>query len=366
MSEHPENSHFRWRDFAGFAALATWVFVPLIVAVILMSRIFAITVDPELEVWVPVESSESEVIAPVGLSLGWDEGQPVIAPAWSGLVQEVLVGSGDELRSGSAIAVVDGIIRTAWATEVPFSRVLDIGSRGAEVAQLHTLLRGAGIDAPEGDRFTRATGVATATFARKQGVAVDGAIVAFDPAWVIYLPAEPLVLKKLDLTVAAPAPAPGTQIGETAPKLTNAMLIDAATVNQILQQSEGISAAQEPIVIDEASLLRVSDTELLLTEDRTHVADADLHIVQKAANELTPAIRAITVTTLTNDAWVVPSAAVFSSSTGKTCVQVRDEGDVRGVEVSVVSQGQGRTVLEGTLSIGEEVAISPLAGARSC
>ncbi len=156
----------------------------------------------EESTWMPIAPSTEPTVTEVGLRLGWEEPGPVVAPAWTGLVQEVMVAPGDVIAEGHPMAVVDGITRVA-VTGRPIGRILGPNDRGPDVVALNALLDALGRPHGEGDVFTRATSEGTRDLSRALGMAPT---VGFDPAWVLHLPTAGATATTVALVEGAPVP----------------------------------------------------------------------------------------------------------------------------------------------------------------
>jgi hypothetical protein len=186
-----------------------WIAVPVGVAVFAVQRGTS-RAEPEVRtVWARATQAEATAEEPAVLLLHWRARPPVVAPAWAGLVEEVLVRPDDELATGVPVVQVDRIKRIAVASDVPFSRALKLDDRGRDVAALNEVLPQLGYEANVGDTFGPTTRRGVTALARALGA---GDQEQFDPAWFLYLPVQRASIAEVDLQVAAPAAAAGQPI----------------------------------------------------------------------------------------------------------------------------------------------------------
>jgi len=80
-----------------------------------------VAVDPA---WVPVAAATDEISRTVDLGLAWRKPDELIAPAWTGTVQQVFVTAGAVVSSGTPVARIDGVDRLAWGSPGVFYRPL--------------------------------------------------------------------------------------------------------------------------------------------------------------------------------------------------------------------------------------------------
>lgn len=152
--------------------IAAWVAVPLLLAGLVTARSQrSVRTESPAAVWIPASPVETETSRTVVARIDRDEPAPLLAPAWTGLVEEVNVHVGDPIRSGDPVVVVDGIARIAVRTDRPFARRLTPGDRGVDVDQLNRWLTSIGHEAGDDDRFGSATRRGGASPAPRPGCA---------------------------------------------------------------------------------------------------------------------------------------------------------------------------------------------------
>jgi hypothetical protein len=337
------------------AGAALWIVAPLALVIVLTAQSRSIELTPERAVWATVEANAGQVTEPVDVVLGWQAVSPVVAPFWSGIVQSVGVTAGSTLTSGQPVAVIDGVTRLAHHSQQPFFRPLTQGDSGQDAAALNTLLAQAGFDSSEGDRVTRSTLAGVRSLAGVLGVPNPAEVAAFDPAWLVFLPAPVVDVSTVNLVVGAPAPSAGTVIAELDDRLASAHLA----------ASGGDDKTDRPtIAAGEAQQLTVAGVALELTDDRETVADL-VALRALVADEATSVSGQLSRPTGDRE-WVVPAAAVVAGSNGDTCVVSGAQERPHTVGVVVVGGQLGRAIVTGELHAGDRVSVKPAAELRRC
>ncbi len=197
------------------AVLAVTLLIVVLVAALVRLELRGGTpagIEPPVEAVITEAAAASgEVVRPIELQIELAPGAVALAPAWSGLVTEVLVQPGQLIVTGAPVAAVDGIERLAVSSPAPFHRPLALGDRGPDVTMLADVLLTLGrvpAAAAAGDTFDATLASAVAGLARDLGAEV-GQPASFDPSWFVWMPGDDLVVAQVSLTTAAPAPAPG-------------------------------------------------------------------------------------------------------------------------------------------------------------
>lgn len=342
-----------------------WVVAPVGAFVALSFASDATQVAPPVAVWAPVEANTGAVKSDVRIGLNWGTAAPVVAPSWSGVVQRVLVGPGSTISDGTAVAVIDGITRSAWATDVPFIRLLSQGDTGSDVEQLNAFLSARTGVALTGSTFTRATRLANEAFALSIGVPKSNAS-TFDPAWVLFLPTPGILVDEASLTVGAPAPSPGTEVVKATSSLVSAVLLAGTESSTPSKEGEEPKSVLPTVTAGEDEELYLGSTKLSLNEARDGVEPSTLpeleQLVEAGATDVPAFLRSEAV----EGEFAIPSTAVFSTDSAPSCVVARIGGKVRGVSVTVVADSLGVLVVTGALTTRDEVALAPEGSARKC
>lgn len=331
-------------------------------------------------VWVAATSvGESTTEATVVVAT-WERQPDVVAPAWTGLVQQVLLGPGDLLSNGSPVALVDGIVRIAVQTEVPISRVLERGARGPDVSALNGLLAARGLPASPEDTFGSSTAAGVEELAEQLGA---GDTEVFDPGWVLYLPLPNAVVASVALAVAQPVPDLGASVVAVEPLLLSARAVPAEAAPEPDSGTDPLVSAPaggrpvEPIPLDPAlfyqdlpagTVVEAGEVELgAMGEDGALSPEALgvlAEVIEPGASRLPALLREPSPA----GAVTVPSAAVVTDPTGATCVLRRDGPGSAPVSaaVDVLDSFLGVSTVVG-IEPGVEVLVNPPARSRqSC
>lgn len=335
--------------------------------------------ETNAETWVAVEPSPETAQSEVELALTWSAPAAPVAPSWQGTVEKNYALPGTALRSGKPVARISGLDRIGFAGSVPFTRALALGSQGADVAELHRLLKVRGFDIPEGDRFTAATADAVELFAVSLG-AMPGER-QFRPEWVVYFADDSLTVDASELVVSAPAPGPGVKIFTPRTVLRGAAVHVQGSISGQLQaapepQQSGDTNAQLPSSRKAAagSAMKVpADGRLLLGRDPIDLAKDRIHVADSALPRLEALLEAgatfapgFVERQLSQNAVVVPASAVKSASSGKYCVLLKHGDQRKPVSVEIVSDVKGRVGVTGDLKAGDLVLVSAKPGGRVC
>lgn len=362
-----------FRSLLIITGLAMWAGAPLVGYVVLTNSAISAQLDAPVDVSVTALPVGSEISRPVALDISWFDTPPVVAPAWSGTVQTAPPPPDSILKSGDPVAQIDGVVRIAYASAVPFASTLQKGSTGFEVVQLTELLVFKGLLAAPRPTYDSLTAAAVTALAKSLGVKVaSGASVAFDPGWLVYIPSPEVRVTAGTLTIGAPAPSPGTVLFETAKTIGAAKIIDSPAVvpDAATSVDTGESSAEdhpapsrEGLVAEPAERLQVGSLQLELDESRSNVSSGGLSELSGITEIGATVIRASLVSPTTRESWQIPSAAVFTSVDRKTCVVLRAGNPL---EVRIVAESRGTATVDAKLDLGDRVVVNPLVDDRSC
>lgn len=355
-------SSARMRGWLAAAGLLIWIIAPLSLVIVLTVRSGTSPLHVPSEVLVSVEQASGELRRPIAIELQWAPATDVIAPAWSGVVGNILAPAGASVTDGTPLAVVDGITRVAVASTMPFYRPLNQNASGPDVKSLNTFLRSQNFAAPESEVFNRQTLLAVRAFAASIGVPDANQISAFSPDWVIYLPGEGIISAPT-LLVSAPAPAPGEPIFTLAPALIGAALVSSSSADSAPPDSEDRAALSEPPVPSEIAAtgetLAIGETELDLDESRQFVSLEDLAGLAAEVSGEPRYTSAVLSLKLNEGQWLVPSPAVIIDASGAACVEIAKENRREIVAVTPLATIDGRIAIAGELDASSQVAIYP-------
>lgn len=330
-------------------------------------------------VWSPIRANSGDVRERVGIALTWSSGTPVVAPAWEGLVESVKVAPGTPLNDGDVVAEISGITRRAFAASAALYRPLAADDRGSDVAALRSWLSARGYAATPGERVDWSTLLAIRKYASDVGV--PGVVDAFEPGWVVWLPASAIQVAEVALTPGAPAPPPGEQIITPARALSAATLTSDTTATATRAEGPGADAEPgSPQAADDAGVpsgdrltaapnqhLVVGNTKLELAEDRASLTPAGLAaLTQLVSPDAQKVVGALTAPAEKGQ-FTVPADAVYTNANGQSCVTTRTRGgEPRPLRVAIVSQSIASLVITGELSTTDQVAVAPEAKDRRC
>lgn len=362
-----KNAKSWWLRSLSVIGVLIWIALPLALFAVVTMRTATASVEPPRPAYVEVESATESTTRPIALGLLWDTGKTLVAPSWTGIVQEVLIGAGDEVVDGSAIVRIDGVTRTVAATPYPFSRAMTTDDTGSDVGMLNDYLRAHGYSATQDNRFGWDTLVGVRAFASDIGVAGSDTVASFDPSWVIFLSA-PGSVQKVDFKVGAPAPSPGEDVVTMKSSLIDAVLLEDAPSSD--DESEDDTTSSSPVeptaTAAEGETLVVNGEDLALAEDRQRVSPDSLAELAAMVTDASRSVLAVLRTEAAPGQWVVPVPGVIVDSAGATCVQVRTDDGTRPVSVTVVGTADGHVVVSGDLDDADSVAIFPTSVSVSC
>ncbi|WP_223622463.1 hypothetical protein [Microbacterium sp. EST19A] len=324
------------------------------------------TIVATQEVWAPALSAEETRAQTVGLALEWSDGAELPAPAWSGIVVRVFVQPGGILKSGEAVVDVDGVKRIAAYMNVPLYRALLPGSTGEDVKSLLEFLRGQGIDVPDSDRLSWDTWLQVSSFAKSIGVDTSQGLQAFDPGWLVFIPAAELTVSEVHVKAGRPAPASGEPVVTAMDQLMSAHIVTPEAIAEVTEDNpitpEAI--ASSTFTVPEDAVVLVGKNELAVDEARTAIDPAALP--QLAAGvvqgSLTSSARVVTPQAA---AIVVPAAAILTGTDG-TCVVVRDGQKRRVVAAETIESVDGTSLISAKVKSGESVLVNPTATGARC
>lgn len=324
---------------------AMWAALPVGLYFVALSRSDSLRLSPPTSTWVPVEAASGQIHRTETLTLAWTPPLKAVAPPWSGTVQAVNVSMGDNIQSGDQVAVVDGIARLAWALDVPLYRPIGLDDRGDDVTSVNKLLADLGFQHGSDNHFSSLSLAGTRELAIRLGLPDGGKVDAFDPAWIVYLPATNRPVVSVDLVVAGPAPGAGITVFTLAPSVA------AATLPNPIAEDESVAVAGQE--------LKLSDDFRSL--DPTGLT-ALLPLVATDAESVSASIA-----TPSTGRWEVPAAAVVTDAAGAMCVLVRrDDLPTNAMEVTTGGAAEGRVVVSGELRATDRVRVFPQAEDRSC
>ncbi|MEA5457349.1 hypothetical protein SPF06_21755 [Sinomonas sp. JGH33] len=349
-----------------------WVALPLAVLASLLFLNTQLRLSAPIDTWVAAEPASTTQTTPIEFSLAWDTPPAPLAPSWEGLVQSVYVEPGAKVATGTKVVRISGVDRIGFAGKAPFWRPIEASTTGEDVAELNRLLTELGLRHGQGTTVTAATMAGVDQLRIRLGAA-DRSV--FKPDWIIHLATAEVTVEKLDLTVAAPAPAAGTALLTPAASLTSARLVAKGSLPA---QSAGSPAGQgsqtgqgggtesskemgakqsaadpsrpvgRPFTAPENGRVLSAGTALPVDTTRQAIASEGLPTLAKQLEKGTPSTSGLVESPLPPGALVLPASAVRTAPSGVHCVVRRDDGGSEGpVRVDVVGESQGRVVITG-------------------
>jgi hypothetical protein len=310
----------------------------------------------------------------------------LFAPGWEGVVQRVDVAPGAEVGNGDPVVTVSGLTRLLAASGEPFWRPLGLNASGDDARALNEWLGALGLPHGSGATVTSATVRGVREVASRVGVDFPGgAAVEFDPTWVVFAPRDRMTVASVELTVGAPAPAPGAAFVTAKPALTAAVAVDAETAKRATEggeapEAEGgaepdeggtggaAAAGSAPVALPEGTPVPVSravfvdeeaEVSLALAEDRMTFTPEALAALSLVVEPGARAMRLVSRSVPVAGELQVPATAVVVGEDGTFCVvdtsrraypvEVTDTG---GGSISFLSDG-------GAVSSGTRVLDRP-------
>lgn len=344
--------------------IALWILAPLGLVLITSNENRAARVAAYAPAWTRVERASGTTSESVDVALRWVAGPQLVAPAWSGIVQNALIGAGSSVADGTPIATVDGITRTAWLSSGAFYRVLAPGDVGVDVGWLKEGLKSRGYRVSSGDRFDGVTLAAVRQFARNIGVSGAASTAAFDPSWVLYLPAPIGGVSTVGLVAGAPASPAGTVIASGTPVLAEAAVVAAASgsadSNPSSTQTESDAVyfsrvSTSAIQLVESDQLTYVGAKLQVDHQTSRIEETSLAALARAITPGTPSVPAVVSHAAAKNEFLVPAAAVVSGNQIVVCV--RQGTRTRTFPVTVTSSDAGGARVTGPFHAGDKIRI---------
>src|SRR5690625_3506954 len=269
---------------------------------------------------------------------------------------------------------MDGVTRLAYPSERPFSRVLESGDRGADVKELNTLLASLDLTHGDGEVYTYLTARGVEDLA--EDIGADWTRV-FDPNWLVYVPESGIEVAEIDLMVGSPVPPPGTVIASGTASLTAATAVnvddldvDGGPDDEAPSADDESASAAGPVSTveapDDADIMLGDEVLAIEQESRSGLAREGLDVVERRVEPGTMGIEAVVRRPAGSNEFVIPAAAAFSSDGDRMCALRRRGDEESTVEIVVVGGSTSRTIVQGDLAVGDEVAVSPDQDLRTC
>lgn len=349
--------------------LALWIGAPLaaIGALTVASTHATITRGQEA-VWIRVATPPRTTTSQADLALQWSGTPVVVAPQWSGLVQDIAIRPGQTLQAGTRVTRIDGIWRLTAPTPEPFYRKLEPGDFGTDVSQLNNYL--SELELPHGTTATydAATARGVASLARLIGASETR---AFDPSWLVYVRSKKFVVRESKLVTGSPAPSPGTEIISGLNHLKAAALVQSG-VFDAKQDDPKASISDTELAenyerVPTGAHVEVGGTRLQALNSQSRLGKPDLTKVQRLTNSGDLTLQVNLVQPAARGSIEVPASAVILGQSGQECLLVRHGTTSSKTRIKTVSSSDsGMIVASGRVLPGAEVAIAPSAREQSC
>jgi hypothetical protein len=320
--------------------------VVLLALTTVLSGPVALQAQGDMEpVLLPVGSAQVRTSQEVTLALTWSEGAPLLSPGGDGLVTSVEAAPGDRLEQGATVARVNDRALRAVVAAGPFYRPIGSGDEGPDVARLRRVLIELGYLAgdPTLQRVTPALDRAIGQFNAaggytRQRVGEDGTLLGHElqPADVIWIGPEPVVVGQLDLRPGQPLPPPGEPIGRRPSTL----------ISLAVQSGEGRPPADLAELAPAAVELRV-EGQPSATIDVPAGGTLEAPAVAAVVPPGTETVRAVARPKGGAEASSVPASAVVGGERGP-CVLVPDSGadGYRPVPIEPLRSGFGESIVK--------------------
>lgn len=311
-----------------WSAALVAIFVPLLLiagGLVLLDRFDEGNLAAENEgFWIPVEEEALDSSQLISLALTWSEGREIVAPRWAGLVTDVAVHPGDELRSGDRVIQIDGVWRVAAVSGTPLYASVGYESSAAEKATAVEILRTLGYS--NVDTWNWNAIEAVRDLADRLGVPGAANALELDPAWIVWLPTEPSVVGEVIATPGRPAPQEGEAVLALQSELTSVEL-------------EANPAGGQPPDFDDAVMWElhlndtVVDSPVFPLVDPAQLAELTVSFGQ----ERPETAKGTMSRSGASMGWVVPASSVLVDSNGLMCVIIaNEEGDPSALAVQTI------------------------------
>ncbi|HEY0215535.1 MAG TPA: hypothetical protein VGC57_03985 [Cellulomonas sp.] len=236
----------------------------------------------------PVRSSARTVTVGATARPTWSDPVVVRAPAWGGVVTEVLAVPGAVLDSGAPVARVDGVEVRHVVLDSPLYQPVCPGD-DVLVAEVRSVLATAGLRTGTSRRLSSTDVAAVREYATTIGAPDARTVTCFDPAWVLVTTAPVGTVASVDLAVGATVPAQGE------PVVTGLAPLAGVT----LAGDTGVGSIDERLTAEGATVF--AGTDLLVAGRSVGVGVADLASPEALAT-LGSVLSATTGTTSTSTA----------------------------------------------------------------
>lgn len=300
-----------------------------------------------------------------GVQVAW-RAEPLAGAVSAGTLTSLRVGAeGASVAAGDVLYTVDLAPVVALPGDVPSFRALGVGTAGPDVRQLEAYLVASGrLDAAD-DRYTEATARAVRAWERDLGLTPTGAV---PEGRVVFVPRLPAVM------AAAPDVRVGSRLAPGAPVVVSAVSEPEFSVRVLPEMMARITPGT-PVSIDAQGTPWSAEVDRL--SQTTDAPPATVALLRPAggADSICGATCALALSlgqpsTLPGRLILVPrtggpqvpTAAVRSDASGRTCVVLADR---TAVPVTVRASARGVSIVDG-VEAGAQVVVTGLEDAAPC
>jgi hypothetical protein len=279
----------------------------------------------------------------------WRDPVVVRAPAWAGLVTEVMVAPGSVVADGTPVLRVDGVEVRYVSLSSPLYREVCQGDT-VLVAEVRTVLAGAGLPTSGSARLTARDVASVREFAATIGVVGARTATCFDPSWVLVGAQAPGSLADVAVQVGEPVPAPGEAVLTGEPVLDAVALAGDSGVASLdrMLTPDGVTAFAGADLLVAGRSIGVGVGELGSPEAMAALAEVlpvtGSTAAPSGASTASPSssVGVAVLLTLTESQFVVPATTVVSPLAEVACIVA--SGEV--VHVAVVASSISGLVVD--------------------
>lgn len=306
------------------AGLTVWVLAPMALVLSVPNLLGSSESTPEAQT-APFVASEGTNSTPVDVALLWSAPEPVLAPNWTGTVDQIQVTTGDTVSHGTPLLRIDGISRIAWHTPGAFWRPLGLGDSGDDVVMLQEALNSSSYSAEVDGTFDRNTLAAVRKLAKDLGIPNASTIGLFSPEWVVRLPIPAARIAKVNVAIGQHAPGAGSEVFELAPELAAGYVLNGGSVPTEAELTGDLLLAENTVQLEQNSEVTTFSGLVLATNlaDSSVAADS-LVALRSEVQPGQPVVLAQHILKGTQTAYPVPPSAIRVDQSGASCVFLQD------------------------------------------
>jgi hypothetical protein len=282
----------------------------------------------------PGSSARTVTIAATGRAQ-WRDATAAYAPAWTGLVTDVLVKRGDDLGDGTPVARVNDIEIRHFGLDTPLYQPVCAGDT-ILVEEVREVLQRSDLSVGSGPALSSTDLTSIRQYAAQIGV--SDTVSCFSAGWIV-VTTEPVgPLAEIHL-----------QVGRQAPALGEIILLSKPTLAGLdVSGTSGAPTIDGLLDKERASLF--ADTELVIGGRPTGVGLADLAdpaSLDALATSLNPKVKSTDLAVnlaLRETQYVVPATSVVAALDELSCVEAASDG--RTIQVRVVASSVSGLIVD--------------------